>query len=386
LKIAKLAAAPSSIQILLLEQIKMLQREGHEVVAICAPGLIVDDIRCQGVPVKTIRISRELEPLTDVQTLRELVALFKEHHFDVVHTHTPKAGLLGPLAARLAGVPKIVHTIHGLLFHKDMSVLRQRFYWLPEKWTASLSTHLLSQSREDIDVAVETGLCSRRKIEYLGNGIDVEKFNPQLFDGSVMRQRLGIPLDAFVVGCVGRLVFEKGFRELFAAAEQLTADPQLRNLRFVVVGQEEPEQNDAVNHSMIETLQLRGIVQFLGSRNDMPDIYSTMDIFLLPSYREGIPRACMEAAAMELPVIATNIRGNREVVLDGVSGLLIPVRDVSAIVNRIRDLYSRQNLLPAMGMQGRQHVVSHFSQSGMLLRLRDFYRRLDHETVAGTEA
>ena len=227
MRIATLAAAPLSINILLRDQIKMLQEEGHEVIALCGDGPMVRDIRNAGIVVETIELRRELHPSADLRALYQLVQLFKTYRFDVVHTHTPKAGILGPLAARIAGVSHIVHTIHGLLSHKEMPLLSQKAFWLPEKWTATLATHLLSQSREDVEVAIRTRLCAPDKIEYLGNGIDVDKFDPSKVDGFGLRKELALPRDAFVVGCVGRLVREKGFRELFLAAEELKVGNQI---------------------------------------------------------------------------------------------------------------------------------------------------------------
>src|SRR5207249_2041503 len=131
-------------------------------------------------------------------------SLFRRLQCDVVHTHTPKAGLLGPIAARMAGVPVVVHTIFGLLFHDAMPAWRRALFWMPEKVTATFSDYLLSQSREDMEVAVRTHLCATKKLIYLGNGIDVTRFRPRL-------TRAAGPFAAsdFVVGTVGRLVYEK---------------------------------------------------------------------------------------------------------------------------------------------------------------------------------
>ena len=140
-----------------------------------------------------------------------------------VHTHTPKAGLIGPIAARLAGIPQIVHTVHGLLFHDRMTRLRQSIFWVPEKITATFCHRILSQSQEDVERAVRSRLCARTKISYIGNGIDVAHFAPQsTYDRSETLREVGLSAGDFVVGSVGRLVAEKGFMELFAAAETLT--------------------------------------------------------------------------------------------------------------------------------------------------------------------
>src|SRR5580698_7031610 len=178
LKIAQVATTDVSIRLLLLDQIKALEADGHEVVAVCAPGPGVENIRSAGVTVQTVPMVREIAPLDDISSVAALARCFRQHKFDVVHTHTPKAGLIGPIAARLARVPQVVHTVHGLLFHDRMTRLRQTIFWIPEKITATLCDCLLSQSREDVERAVQTWLCGEKKITYLGNGIDVLRFAP----------------------------------------------------------------------------------------------------------------------------------------------------------------------------------------------------------------
>lgn len=378
LKIAQVATSGISVRLLLLDQIKALEADGHEVLAICAQDPWVEAARDAGVKVETISMEREISPLRDVRSLLALTQLFRRHKFDVVHTHTPKAGLIGPIAARLAGVPRVVHTIHGLLFHDRMPRSSQAFFWLPEKITAMFCHHLLSQSREDMERAIRSHLCDANKIFYLGNGIDVEYFAPSSQDVRAKKLReIGLESSDFVVGSVGRLVREKGFMELFAAAEILRArHPQFR---FVVIGPREKDQNDALDIPYMEDLQRRGVVHFVNWCDDMRAWYAAMDIFVLPSYREGIPRACMEASAMMRPVVATDIRGCREIVLDGETGLLVPPRDVSALVEQIERLYRETSLAKRMGTLGRQHIVKNFRIKDVCSRLCNFYRQFGRE-------
>ncbi len=376
-KIAQVATIDLSIRFLLLDHIQALQAAGYEVVAICSPGPWVEQLRRMGINVETVEMARELAPIRDLQSLLALRRCFRRHGFDVVHTHTPKAGLIGPLAARLAGVPKVVHTIHGLLFHDRMPRWRRWLFWLPERFTASCAKYLLSQSREDVEVALRTHLCRPGKIEWLGNGIDVESFAPARVGaaGWELRRSLGIADSDFVVGSVGRLVYDKGFGELFAAAESITAaHPEVK---FVVIGPEEHgQQNDAVPAARLAALQAKGAVRFLGWRNDTPQCYAMMDLFVLPSHREGVPRACMEASASGLPVIATDIRGCREVVKHGETGLLVPVRDPVALAAAIERLRSDRSLARAMGEAGRRHIVANFNHQQVLDRLLAFYSRI----------
>jgi glycosyltransferase involved in cell wall biosynthesis len=377
LKIAQVATVDLSVRFLLIDHLQKLQELGHDLTAICSPGKWVEDVRSRGIRVLTIPMQRELSPAQDLSSLLALRRCFGEERFDVVHTHTPKAGLLGPVAARLAGVPVIVHTIHGLLFHDQMPASRRALFWLPEKWTATFATHELSQSREDVEVAIRTHVSSRSKIEYLGNGIDVEHFDGATHVDRASFTNGAIGTNDFVVGCVGRLVYDKGFRELFEAAEMLV--PRFPNLKFVVVGPEESDQNDAIEPHRLADLKRRGIVHFLGWRDDTRSCYAMMDAFALPSHREGVPRACMEAAAMKLPVVASNIRGCREIVLDGESGILVPVRSASGLAEAVTRLMEDPNLRRKMGERGREHICTNFDYRQVLERLGNFYDGIEEK-------
>lgn len=239
---------------------------------------------------------------------------------------------------------------------------------------ATFCDYLLSQSREDIERAIETHICSSRKIAYLGNGIDVTRFSPgNSPDHSILLQDLSLTEEEFIVGSVERLVYEKGFAELFAAAEILTTE----YYRFIIVGPQERDQNDAVSPQQIEALEQRQVVLFPGWQDDMPKWYSLIHVFVLASHREGVPCACMEAVAMGCPIIATDIRGCREVVRHGETGLLVPVKDVATLVQTIKQLRSDKSRRTEMGIRGRRHIVENFSHELVLNRLRQFYLMIE---------
>jgi len=333
----------------------------------------VDNVRALGIRVQTIHMARELSPKADLASLVALYRYFKVERFDVVHTHTPKAGIIGPIAAKLAGVPIVVHTIHGLLFHDRMPAWKRWIFWIPEKITATFCDYLLSQSREDMDVAVHSHLCSPSKIRYVGNGIDVSRFSPARVTSNreYLLSTVGLAQDQVIVGSVGRLVYEKGFGELFQAAEELT--PQFEQLGFVVIGPKETDQKDAIDPQRIAALRRGGSVHFLDWCDDMPSWYSIMDIFAAPSHREGIPRACMEAAAMGIPVVASDIRGCREVVKHGETGFLVPLKNPKSLAGAITRLLHDEPLRKRMGENGRHHIIASFNNELVAQRVRDFY-------------
>ena len=376
MRIAQMSTADMAIQYLLLNQIRAYEKAGYDVTAVCAPGPAVDGLRKQGLQVHTVAMERELSPWRDLQTLVRLIRYFRSQRFDAVITHTPKAGLLGPLAARLAGVPLVIHTVHGFLFHDRMPLLRRWVGMAAEIFTALFTHYLFFQSSEDVEAAKRLHLKSADRLVHIGNGIDLSRFvctttEPEKRD---LRKRLSIPDDAFVVGTVGRLVWEKGLREYFAAAHQLAQ--QYPNMVFLLIGRIETNQNDGLTQEDIDRLNDRPYLRVLGHRDDVQLLYQVMDLFVLASHREGIPRALMEASASSVPVIATDIRGCREVVVHGQTGLLFTVRDVTGLAAAIEALHGDPNRRVRMGEAGRSHIVTNFDEQAVVVRVLNKLEKL----------
>jgi glycosyltransferase involved in cell wall biosynthesis len=358
-----------------------LREQGYDVSVICHPGqwLQHDTQTPDGIFVKIMPFPPRITPLTDLKTLIRLVRYFRKERFHVVHTHTVKPGLLGLLAARLAGVPVVIHTIHGFYFHDGMHPVARRIFIAVEKIGAWCCDAILSQNQEDIDTAIREGICSPAKISHLGNGIDVTKFYPGCVDGAAvveLRQELGLPPEAKIVGLIGRLVREKGFLEFFEAA-RIILDRGI-NARFLAIGAAQPEKSDALTpQALIDRLGLQSVVHFLGLRDDIPALMSLMDVVALPSYgKEGLPRVLMEAAALGKPVVATNVRGCREVVADGETGLLVPVQDSAALAEGLVTVLSDADLARRLGQAGRARAEALFDERLYFRRTHESYQRL----------
>jgi glycosyltransferase involved in cell wall biosynthesis len=214
------------------------------------------------------------------------------------------------------------------------------------------------------------------KLVLLGNGVDLRRFRPSADDRRrrQVRAGFGIDDDVVVAGTVARLVWQKGFRELFAAAERLR-DTQ-RDVVFVVVGGSDPDKADAIPPDQLEVARRRGRIVFAGSRDDVENIYAAFDLFVLPSHREGFPRSAMEAAACGLPVIATDIRGCREVVSDGQSGLLIPLRDPERLASAVEKLVDAPALRRQMGSAGRRKAEAEFDDRAVVSKTLEAYERV----------
>lgn len=375
IRVAQVATTATSVRYLLADHIGRLTDEGYEVDAVCGLDDNIEEVERMGIAVRRIPFVRELSAAADLRTLRALWSLFRSRRYHVVHSHTPKAGLLAPVAAQLARTPVVLHTVHGLLFH-DRSLARDKLLGgACELWTAKFSDRLLSQSREDIDVIARLHLKRADRVEHIGNGIDIRRFHPDVATTTRAhaRSQLGIAAGDVVVGMVGRLVREKGFVEFFEAMRQAMADRPF--VRTLIVGPDDPGQSDGLKRDDFgSTLDPQRTI-WLGHRNDLPEIYSAMDVFVLPSYREGIPRTLMEASAMGLPVVASNIRGCREVARDGVTGILVEPRQVPTLHRAIVHLADDPDLRIKMGKAGREQIVAEFDASIVLDRLAAYYRR-----------
>lgn len=377
IKLCVVCAIDITFKVLLLAQIKAAQKAVYDVYGICTEGPNFDMLCQQGIKMYPVTIKRSISPFSDLRAFWKMYRFFKKERIDTVHTHTPKCSLLGQLAAKFAGVPIIVNTVHGFYFHDNMKPLAQRFYIMMEKLAAKCSTMILSQNPEDIETAVELGICKRQKIKYLGNGVDLTKFDPNRFDEVFKRskrEQINIPQDVVVVGIIGRLVREKGFIELFEAMQQVMAGNN--KVRLMIIGPEEPEKADRISAATFVEYGIADRTIWLGYREDIPELLACCDIYALPSWREGFPRSAIEAAAMGLPVVATDIRGCRQVVDDGVNGLLVPLRDVVQLAPAIKKLVADKKLRERMGQAGYEKARLEFDEKKVCDIVLDTYREL----------
>ena len=339
-KIAHLTTVDLSLRYLIMPQLLAPSDHGIDSVGISAPGPWVAELESRGIRhVPLASSTRGVDPLADLKAMWELVKVIRRERPDILHTHNPKPGIYGRIIGRLMGVPIVVNTVHGIYAAPDDPLLKRAVVYTLEAVASRFSDAELVQSAEDAALMRRLRIAHPDKIQHLGNGVDLDRFDPRRAGPDVraeVRAELGVGPDDVVVGCVGRLVLEKGFAELFQAAEGLDD-------RFVVVciGPQDPDKPDAVPPELIERAAANG-VRFLGMRTDMERLYAAMDVFVLPSHREGFPRAAMEASAMGLPVVATDIRGCREVVDPGRNGLLVPVGDPRALREAIEELADPQ--------------------------------------------
>jgi glycosyltransferase involved in cell wall biosynthesis len=370
-RIAHLTTVDSSLQHLIRAQLVEGVRRGDEVIAISCPGPYVAQLERDGIRHAPIPSStRGMDLRADLRAARELWRILRRERVDVLHTHNPKPGLYGRVIGRLAGVPVVVNTNHGLYATADDPLSKRALVLALEAFATRFSHAELVQNPEDLALLVRWHAVDPRRTRLLGNGIDLDRFDPRRLGPSVRaeaRTELGIADDEVVVGTVARLVAEKGYLELFAAAPLLGP-------RTVVIaaGAEDPQKADALSPVALARARSDG-VRLLGHRDDIERLYAAMDVFVLASHREGFPRAAMEAASMGLPVVATDVRGCREVVRPGLTGLVFPRGDVAALARAVKTLVDHPGQRDRMGRASRALALERFDERDVVRAVFDTY-------------
>jgi glycosyltransferase involved in cell wall biosynthesis len=376
-RVAHVTTIDLSLRYLLLHQLGAIRERGYAVTGISSPGAEVAALLAAGIAHEAVPMTRRITPLRDLVSLVRLYRVMRRGRFTVVHAHNPKPGLLAQVAARLARVPVVVNTLHGFYFHDRTPPTVRRFWVALERLAARCSDVILSQNGEDVETALRERIARPGQIRFLGNGIDLSRFDPVRVGPEARRRTraaLGIAEDAPVVGFVGRLVAEKGIGELLEAARTVRA--RVPGTRFLLVGMLDLQKPDHVRPEVVQRLGLGEACVFTGMRQDMPELYRAMDVFVLPSYREGFPRAAMEAAAMRLPCVTTDVRGCRQAVAHGRNGLLVPPGDAGALAAAVLQLLGDPELARRLGEEGRRRAVAEFDERRVFAQVLAEYERL----------
>ncbi|HUP75136.1 MAG TPA: sugar transferase [Acidimicrobiales bacterium] len=373
LRVAHLTTVDVSLRYLLLPQLTAVIGAGGEAIGVSAPGPYVAELEAEGIRHIALESStRSMNVLADVRSAAELWRVLRRERPDVLHTHNPKPGIYGRIVGRLAGVPLVVNTVHGLYASPDDRRTKRLVVYGLEALAARFSHAELVQSPEDIDLLRRYRIVPRRKLTYLGNGVDLVRFDRNRLPPGTrasVRAELGVDDDEVVIGIVGRLVAEKGYPELFEAMRALGPRCVL-----VVAGPDDPEKADALDRTLIDRARADG-VRFMGMHRDVERLYAALDVFVLPSHREGFPRAAMEAAAMALPIVATDIRGCRQVVTHGDNGLLVPPRDPVRLAEALRQLADDAGLRRTMGASSARRARIEFDERAVVTTVLDTYER-----------
>lgn len=374
-RLLHVATSDMTLALLLGPQLRAFAAAGYEVITASAPGRYADEVESWGIEHRPLTHATRIFSLgADVRLLFELRALFADLQPDIVHTHTPKPGYIGRLAARSSGVPAVVHTVHGIFAVPEDRFAKKAVVYGLDRIASAWSDVELVQSPEDVPVLRRLRVPERR-LRLLGNGVDLARFDSSRIPAervAALRAEMGAEPGQILCGTVGRLVWEKGYRELFTAAEALRRTaPQLH---FAVIGP--AQQRDAIAPEEIARVAALGNVTFLGSRDDVEELYAAMDVFVLASHREGFPRSAMEAAAMGLPLVVTDIRGCRQVVDHGVNGLRFPRSDARALAEALETLAADPTLRAQMGRASTSKARREFDQQTVIDITLDVYQKL----------
>lgn len=338
-----------------------------------AGGLL--DGEARSIPDADVRLMTCLEhpirPWSDLRAVAGLARLMRRHRVDLVHTHSSKAGILGRLAARLAGVPHIVHTVHGWSFHDDQPRWVQGFYARLERWAARVTDRLVVVSEQNRRQGLERGIGRPEKYRVVRSGIDIEEFRRPTVSREETRAGLGVGDDQILVGTVACLKPQKAPLDFVDAAARAHArDPRLR---FVIAGDGALR---AAVERRIEEAGLEGVIRLLGWRRDVVDLLHAMDVFLLTSRFEGLPRAVLQAMAAGVPVVATAVDGTPEVVRDRETGFLVPPGEPVQAAERVLELVRDGALRGEMVQRARCALGASFEIHEMVKDLDRLYLSL----------
>ncbi len=339
-------------------------------------GSIEDRIPSQVNFIKIEELVRPIHPCKDIIAFLKIFLLCLREKFDIVHTHTSKAGILGRWAARLSGTRIIVHTPHGHIFYGYERELSAAFYAWVERITAWITDVLITLTERGKIEHLERGIGSAEKMKVIYSGVEIEKFSlPR--DKISQRRALGLPEEAKIIGCVGRMVPVKGHVHFLEAAR--VVKEKHPETHFLVQGE------GTLRQELVEkakSLSLSSCCRFLSAATPVQEVFSSLDIFVLPSLNEGMGRVLVEAMATGLPIVASRVGGVPELVKNGVNGYLVPPGDKEALAASILSLLENPSLASRMGEKGKE-MSKNFSAQRMLAQIESLYKELWEVKVNG---
>jgi len=379
-KLVRITTIPVSLEKLLENQLNYM-RQFYDVTAISSDKPSLEQVgKAQGVNVYAVEMTRKITPLQDLKAFWQLYNYFRREKPFIVHTHTPKAGTVGMLAAKLARVPHRLHTIAGLPLLEAKGNKRQLLNGV-EKITYWSATMIYPNSNTLKEIIIQEKFCKPGKLKVIGNGssngINTSHFNPEHFsdvEKQMLKSNLGITPEDFVFIFVGRLVGDKGINEMIAAFQKLNDIKAA--VKLVLVGSQE----DHLDPLQIETLHQINTnpnIIAVGHQNDVRPYLAVSNALVFPSYREGFPNVVMQAGAMGLPSIVTDINGCNEIIVEGENGTIIPVKDSSAIFGAMKKMMEDDALRSFLVQNSRLMIASRYEQEVVWKAILAEYKKLE---------
>jgi len=382
MKIAFLSHLDLNLYLFRLPIMKKLVEEGHRVYAICPRGDKFDLFAEHGIEAIEYKIQRSsLNPFKELKALYNIYRAIKPLGLDIIHTFTAKPNIYGTIASKMASVPIVINLVEGLgsFYIEDTrkNIVVRNIIEKLYKLVFLLSDKVVFVNSDDPEYLSSKEVIKKSKIEIIKSvGIDTEAFNPEKIEESTIeRLKRSLNLeDKVIVLMVARAIWHKGVREYYEAANHLS---KYDNVQFLLVGDIDEGNHSSANKAFLNA----GDVMWLGHRDDILVLTAMSDIYVLPSYREGVPRTLLEAASMAKPIVTTNTVGCREVVKDGENGFLVPVQDSKSLAKKIEYLLSHENERKIMGENGRMTAINQFDQK----RVVEQYLRLYNQIKKGKQ-
>ena len=359
----------SGVQKSMLDIISRLEPDQYDITVLCqAEGELTRALRQKKIGFITLpELKREINPYYDSLAFLKLYKLLKRGKYDLVHTHSSKPGIIGRLAAKAAGIKCIVHTVQGFAFHQHSSKVQVFLVGLLEKLAGMASHKVIFVNSKDRDVASKMKLVPNHKMVIIHNGVDLNQFN----SGNGVKNGNGIRTNGAMVGMVARLWEQKAPQDYIAAIPKVV--DKIPDAKFLVIGDGPLEQE---LKEMSDKLGIKENVQFLGWRQDINDLLKVIDVVVLPSLWEGLPVSILEAMALSKPVVATNIKGNNELVVHGQTGYLVKPGNPEEISAYVLKLLNDQPLAQKMGRLGHSRVKEKFALKKIVEQTSSLYENL----------
>lgn len=385
-KLIRITTVPISLEKLLENQLRFMKSH-YEVTAISSDKFNLDRIgQLQEVSVFFVKMTRKITPITDLISVYKLYRLFKKERPLIVHSHTPKAGIVGMLGAKLAGVPLRLHTVAGLPLMEATGIKRKVLDFV-EKLTYFCATKVYPNSKGLYDFILKNNYTSKDKLKVIAagssNGINTDFFSPeQLSQEQVLKLKTDLNLSEsdFIFVFVGRLVGDKGINELVKAFKKTCLSLNSKSCKLLLVGPLESEL-DQLTIETLNEIESNPNITSVGYQQDVRPYFAISDSLVFPSYREGFPNVVMQAGAMGLPSIVTNINGCNEIIIEGENGTIVPVKNTEALYQSMYKMMMDDTFRSKLQQKARQMIVSRYEQKVVWEAILAEYKKLEENVL-----
>lgn len=378
-KLIRITTVPISLKLLLSGQMKFMKEQGWEVIMVSAGGREVDQaVKSEGVRHEVIPFTRKITPFHDLKCIWQLIQLFKREKPDIVHTHTPKAGLLGMIAANLAGVKIRIHTLAGIPAMAAEGS-KKSLLETAEKWTYSNASEVWPNSEGLRKFVLQNGLCTEYKLRIIGkgssNGVDLGKFNRESLKENHLvaaTMRIMPGEDEFIILSVGRLVKDKGIEELVSA---FLNSKIVNRSKLVLLGAFEQDLNP-LSPETIQTIQDHPRIIQIDWSDHVAHYLALADVLVHPSHREGFPNVLLEAGAMQVPVICSDVIGNSDIITQQKTGLIFPVKDAAVLKEALEFAFVKRDRMANYAANLYREVAENYDRKFFQKEIFSNYQRL----------